>query len=104
MESFKQFKIQLRQLGLLDWDSSPKRKFIVIATYLAGYTVSLFTLSTVTWFLLFTAKKTDTERVEGFLNPGLGVLITTWFTICIWYRQEHSSFFMDLDAIIGRSK
>lgn len=101
MESFKQLKIHLNQLALLDWDSNRNRKMCAIA---AVYSISIFTLVTVTWFLLFTAKKTDSERVEGFINPGLGVLLTTWYTVCIWYREKHVKFFIELDALIGRSK
>lgn len=104
MESFKQLKIHLNQLALLDWDSSRNRKIYVIATHLLVYSISIFTLVTVTWFLLFTAKKTNTERVEGFINPGLGVLLTTWYTVCIWYREKHAKFFIELDLLIGRSK
>lgn len=103
MKSFELFRIHLYNMGLLQMDSSWKATILAISRNCIIYTFSIVQLIITSWFFLFKAETMD-ESIDSFISVSISFLLFAWFSVCIWYKQNHVMLFDECDAIINESE
>lgn len=95
METFKELKIVLKRIGILQEDSNPneiissKMKFFVSFSIIISEFMSKFL------FMLF-VDKTDREYAENITEILFAVLYSAWYLTLFWKRQTYADHFLEL--------
>lgn len=103
MKSFELFKCHLRRMGLLKWDSKPNGHILSVATNCVVFGIGIGFFSTTSWFFMFSAQ-TIAERTGSFVFSCNSMLMVSWYSVCLWYKQKHVGLFDEIDAIIEKSE
>ena len=103
MSIFQELENNLYFLGILNWGSSNKTKFITIIINCVVVTISVSYVISNTWFLLFEAQTPD-ERIDGFNFALSSLLLCAWYLNFIWNRNQYTAIMIDLAKIVETSK
>lgn len=103
MKSFNLLRVQLRRMGLLEWESRPNGKILSIVTNCIIFGIAIVFFVSTTWFFLFVAR-TTIEHTESFVFVGSSAMIIEMYSMCFWHKQKHGALFDEIDGIIERSE
>lgn len=102
METISLLKINLRRMGILQWDNSLKSKILAVTLNCVVFGISTLYALITGYYLIFTAK-TDNEFTMGAIYTFSSVFVTLWYLSCIWNKEKIETLLDDLDAIIEKS-
>ena len=102
MELFQSLKSYLRRLGILPWSSNPRAKIFVSLwnCFLFGLYVCYFLAPLC--YVLSTAQTFDNyTKMSIYLLSSL--LLTLWYSVCVWQKAEYQALFLELENVMERS-
>lgn len=103
MESISFLKLHLCQSGFWRRDNSPSAKSRALTANYKIIVLCILFSSITGYYTLFTAK-TDSEFTIGSFYTISSMFSTLWCLLCIWNRKKIETLFVDLDAMIEKSK
>lgn len=101
METFKTLKSQLRWMGILRRDSVSGIVAVILDSVMFGVCIS-YAVTTGS-FTLFRCR-TFEEYMESVFIFLSSMMVTLWYSVFLWQKQDFNRLFVDLDAIIEKSK
>lgn len=102
MKYFEELKVQLRQLGILHWDSSPKSRNIAIASRCGLIAIYVSNILAPAWYLLFEAKS-PRENAECTIFALGSLFLFSWYLAILFQSEKYEKLFDELNAIIDAS-
>lgn len=103
MESFKELKLHLNEIGVLRVDSSAKERNSTIIKNCVVLGALVSCLVSVVWFRLSSAQ-TIREITESSCCSLSVLLFIVWYLALICQRENYAAFFDELDMKMQRSK
>ena len=103
MKSFEELMDQLRHMGIVEWDSSPKARkitFGIRCCLIVTYT-SLFLASV--WFFLFEAQTPRDHSKSLFCTLSI-FLIIPWYLTFLFTYEKRATNFDELNSIMEKSQ
>lgn len=104
MEYFEYLKIQMEREKIFLKDSTPKAKYIALATR-CGILFIFFTSFTLApaWYLVFEAE-TLMEHSQCIIFALAGILISVWYSTLIIQAEKYAALMKELNSIVEKSK
>lgn len=102
MEYFVKIKSHFGQLKIFLQESTPKAKYIALATrcgFLATF-AALFLASG--WYFVFEAQ-TPAEHSESLAFACAGLLLIAWYSALIFQSKKYAIILEELNSIVGKS-
>ena len=102
MKYFEKLKVQLRQLGILHWDSSAKAKRITIAIRCGLLAIYMSNFLAPAWYFLFEAK-TSGDHSESAIIALSTLLLVAWYLAILFQNEKYATICDELNSIIEES-
>lgn len=104
METFILLKKFLRFGGILQFDTNIRGHILRILINFIFYSICLLLFLSTFWYFSFKAK-IFREYVECLYFLTSSLLMTSWYTVCLWQSDKYTLLFSALDEIVmDRSK
>lgn len=102
MKYFEKLNVQLRQLGILQWDSSLRAKRIAMATRCALLAIYVLNFLAPAWYFLMEAQ-TSRDHSESAIIALSTLLLVAWYLAILLQNEKYASISDELNSIIEKS-
>lgn len=103
MDCFEKLNVQLHRLGVFQWNSDPKSKWITIATRCGLFIIYLSYFLAPAWSFLFAAQSTRKHNESLIFALG-GLLTLSWYSAFLFQSKKYAAPINELNSIIEKSK